>query len=193
MPIIKEIPVQIDKEKARQHMRIRSNKSILDTFEEVYRKIHEYAKPKGMYFKAPIVAQEEDGVTIENKRLFSRHLAESTKDNRYLYPYVITCGMELEEYYQKADDLMEQFMIDGMSALVLEMTTDYIADQIKKEEQIENLAYHIPGALNDWDMEEQIKIFDLFEDVEKEIGVTLSESYIMRPSKSVSGVYYEQG
>jgi hypothetical protein len=42
-----------------------------------------------------------------------------------------------------------------------------------------------------WPIEQQRSLFALFGDVEALIGVALTESYLMLPTKSVSGVYFE--
>ena len=54
-----------------------------------------------------------------------------------------------------------------------------------------NIEYEIPGSLEGWDLKDQGILFDLVGDVERTIGVRLSESSIMYPSKTVSGLYYE--
>ena len=48
-----------------------------------------------------------------------------------------------------------------------------------------------PGSLPDWPITEQAKLFSLLGDVKALIGVTLTESMLMLPTKSVSGVYFE--
>ena len=43
-----------------------------------------------------------------------------------------------------------------------------------------------PGSLADWPMREQRPLFGLLGDTDAAIGVELMESYLMRPTKSVS-------
>jgi predicted transcriptional regulator len=47
-----------------------------------------------------------------------------------------------------------------------------------------------PGSLKDWPIEEQRALFAILGDVEGSIGVRLSESLVMIPSKSLSGIYF---
>jgi hypothetical protein len=47
-----------------------------------------------------------------------------------------------------------------------------------------------PGSLENWPISEQKPLFSLFGDVEKLIGVRLSDSFLMFPIKSVSGIYF---
>ena len=47
-----------------------------------------------------------------------------------------------------------------------------------------------PGSLADWPITQQQQLFSLFGDVEAKIGVRLTDSFLMLPMKSVSGVYF---
>jgi len=48
-----------------------------------------------------------------------------------------------------------------------------------------------PGSLADFPISEQVKLFSLIDSPTKYIGVELSDSYLMRPLKSVSGIIFE--
>ena len=47
-----------------------------------------------------------------------------------------------------------------------------------------------PGSLEDWPISEQRQLFSILGDVESLIGVRLTDSFLMLPIKSVSGVYF---
>jgi hypothetical protein len=47
-----------------------------------------------------------------------------------------------------------------------------------------------PGSLNDWPLEQQRVLFSLFPNATELIGIRLSNSFVMHPIKSVSGIYY---
>ena len=47
-----------------------------------------------------------------------------------------------------------------------------------------------PGSLQDWPITQQSELFRVLGDVESEIGVRLTESYLMLPMKSVSGLCF---
>jgi hypothetical protein len=47
-----------------------------------------------------------------------------------------------------------------------------------------------PGSLEDWPITEQPKLFSLFGDTEKSIGVKLTASLLMIPRKSISGILF---
>ena len=47
-----------------------------------------------------------------------------------------------------------------------------------------------PGSLADWPLEEQTPLFKILGDTEAAIGVRLTESLLMIPTKSISGIFF---
>jgi len=47
-----------------------------------------------------------------------------------------------------------------------------------------------PGSLESWPITQQKELFSLFGNVEELIGVKLTDSCVMFPLKSVSGIYF---
>ena len=81
------------------------------------------------------------------------------------------------------------FIMDAIGSVAVENTVERFqklhADTYKKRLQYVSLRFS-PGYC-DWPIEEQKKIFSLFED--DQINVRLSESCLMSPRKSISGVF----
>ena len=46
------------------------------------------------------------------------------------------------------------------------------------------------GDVDLWPITEQSKLFDLIGDVQRDVGVTLTESCLMVPTKSLSGLFF---
>ena len=49
-----------------------------------------------------------------------------------------------------------------------------------------------PGSLADWPINEQKPLFELLGDVEKLVGVNLTDSFLMSPIKTVSGFRFSK-
>ena len=47
-----------------------------------------------------------------------------------------------------------------------------------------------PGSLEDWPIQEQLPLFALLGEAPAAIGVRLTESLLMLPGKSVSGIFF---
>jgi len=61
---------------------------------------------------------------------------------------------------------------------------------LKRHFGLVQLSRMSPGSLKDWPVTEQSPFFSLFGNVEELIGVTLTESMLMIPRKSISGIFF---
>ncbi len=61
---------------------------------------------------------------------------------------------------------------------------------LKSKFALEKISSMAPGSLADWPIEEQGPLFKLLGDVETSIGVQLTDSLLMLPAKSISGIFF---
>jgi hypothetical protein len=105
--------------------------------------------------------------------------------------FICTCGQEYEAYQQhlKAEnDMVRVFIADALGSVIAEKCADEMEKNL--QESIEKLGWHhtnrfSPGYCG-WHVSQQQKLFPLFEG--KTCGVRLTESSLMLPIKSVSGI-----
>ena len=105
--------------------------------------------------------------------------------------FICTCGQEYEAYQQhlKAEnDMVLVFIADALGSVIAEKCADEMEKNL--QESIEKLGWHhtnrfSPGYCG-WHVSQQQKLFPLFEG--KTCGVRLTESSLMLPIKSVSGI-----
>ncbi|SHE95989.1 vitamin B12 dependent-methionine synthase activation domain-containing protein [Alkalibacter saccharofermentans] len=187
--LVDKLPFYLDEDMLIEKLKLRKRKGMNEKLNKLMKKALKIAKPKGAYFETEIESRTENSVKIKGEVFNSRELAKATEKNQKLYPYIITCGKEIEEALIKTEDILEKYILDGIINSILDCATICISKDLKERYQIANLSYHIPGALNDWPIEDQQKLFKIFGDVAEKIGVELSESNVMKPGKSVSGVY----
>ena len=120
----------------------------------------------------------------------------------------MSCGFgadELAKQYEADLDDYNSIMTKALADRLAEACTEYLHEKVRKEywgyaqtETLDNDALikekyvgirPAPGYPACPDHLEKRKLFDLL-DVEKEIGVTLTESYAMFPAASVSGWFF---
>ena len=70
---------------------------------------------------------------------------------------------------------------------------DWLAGHIRHEYGLAGAAHMNPGELPDWPIGEQAPLFSLFGGHEKDIGVELTPSGVMKPVKSRSGIIFPNG
>ena len=105
--------------------------------------------------------------------------------------FVCTAGTEFEEWQQQLknrDDMVRVFIADALGSVVAEKCADVMENHV--QQSIEKLGWHhtnrfSPGYCG-WHVSEQQLLFPLFEG--QTCGVRLTDSSLMVPIKSVSGI-----
>ena len=105
--------------------------------------------------------------------------------------FICTAGMEYEAWQQqlkKKDDMVDVFIADTLGSVIAEKCADVMEERL--QQSIDKLGWHhtnrfSPGYCG-WDVSEQQLLFPLFEG--QTCGVRLTDSSLMVPIKSVSGI-----
>jgi len=105
--------------------------------------------------------------------------------------FVCTAGEKISRYTRQLmdeGDLMKGYVVDVLANVVVEAAMDKIQSNLEAE--MAKIGLNItnrysPGYCN-WDIAEQKKLFTVFP--ENYLDITLSESCLMIPVKSVSGI-----
>jgi hypothetical protein len=147
-------------------------------------------RPKALYADCPVDPAGDDAVEICGVRFVSKLLCRNLDKVGRVFPYVATCGRELEEATLLDDDFMTPYIWDAIKADALQAAIRYLQYQLTARYRFPKLAQMNPGSLQDWPLEQQKPLFSVLGDVEAAIGVRLSEDCLMIPVKSVSGIQF---
>jgi cobalamin-dependent methionine synthase I len=81
---------------------------------------------------------------------------------------------------------------DAFKYRALDAATTYVCEYVRKEYGIRRLASMNPGSgdVDVWPIDQQQELFAVLGDTEQLIGVSLTESHLMIPDKSVSGIFF---
>ncbi len=153
-------------------------------------KTRETACAKALYGAADVTHADEDGACVAGVRMRSRILAVNLADQKLAVPYVCTCGRELHELSLGNPDPMERYFQDALNEMVLHLAINQLREQIKEEFGLNPLYAMSPGSLADWPLPAQGPLFEALGDVRAEIGVELTQDFLMVPIKSVSGIFF---
>lgn len=121
-------------------------------------------------------------------RIIARQLRGS---QRYVF-FVATAGKEFEEFQhalQAEGNMVKVFIADAIGSVIAEKTADRMEEELQR--LLGATGWHhtnrfSPGYCG-WLVSEQQRLFPLFPE-QPPCGVTLTESSLMTPIKSVSGV-----
>jgi hypothetical protein len=120
-------------------------------------------------------------------RLMPRNLAKVHR----AFPYVVTCGTELDALGQTLDDIVQGWWLDTIKEMVLAQANRHLDRHLTQVVGLGHFSVMNPGSLPDWPVGEQHKLFSLIGNVEALIGVRLTESSLMLPTKTVSGLAFQ--
>jgi len=186
MEKLEQISLGLDIEEVKDALRARDGALI--------QALLEVAKPlisaQAVYRVCYIEGKLEDAVIIDGIRFASRILTKNLEKVGRVFPYVITIGAGLEQKADASKDLLEKYYLDQIGNIALSKARKHLEDCLRSKFALEGLSYMSPGSLADWPIEEQQPLFSILKEAEASIGVRLTESLLMIPRKSVSGIYF---
>jgi hypothetical protein len=156
---------------------------------ELWQEARPLLHPRAFFRPAFIESKGEEEVGIEGRLFHSRILRKNLEPVEKVFPYVLTVGLELETQAAGSDPL-HRYYLETLADMSLGAAADALDRRLRKQFGFETLASMSPGSLEDWPITEQVPLFRLLGKVESEIGVRLTESLLMLPRKSISGIFF---
>ena len=161
---------------------------------EVYSKLSEYSTPEGGFIvldnpELDLLSNQTTvgGVTFFTDRTVTRMLRKSEK----LAFFLCTAGPGMETWAKELNgnaDPVTGFVVDAFGSGVTEAASVKLHEIVKggaEEDNHKVTNRYSPGYCN-WPVKDQQKLFSFFP--ENFCGITLSETSMMNPIKSISGV-----
>jgi hypothetical protein len=99
-------------------------------------------------------------------------------------------GDNLEEPVKACEDLLDRHCLYLAGNVALHTARGHLEDHLRFTYALDRISYIGPGSPKDWPIENQKPLFSTLDDVEGHIGVKLEENCLMRPIKSLSGIYF---
>jgi hypothetical protein len=150
------------------------------------------ARPKALYAEAFVEGRGQDTVRIGAVTFTSRMLRHNLDTVERVFPYVATCGHELDGVRLPAGDVLVQFWWDTIKSEVLSAARAHLLAHLTERFRLGRTARMSPGSgdADVWPIEQQPLLFTLLGGVTPHIGVVLTESCLMIPNKTVSGILF---
>jgi hypothetical protein len=191
MKVLQDIPFELTEEHVLRALKMgRKNPSLEKTVSTLLDDARRVARPKALYKVSYVDERDGNTVVIDGVRFESGILRKNLEGAERVFPYVATAGRELDTLPVPADDYMCIFCLDAIKELILESAYHFLERHILDTYSPGTMAHMNPGSLSDWPVSQQPVLFSLFPDVEELVGVTLTQSFLMNPIKSVSGIYF---
>ncbi len=192
MEILDNIPFKLDIDSLLSCLHIDKESEDAKDIQDLVETVAPIAKPKAVYKVSYIQFKDYDTVKIGGVIFSSRVLRVNLDKVERVFSYIATCGRELDEIISPSDDFIRQFWLDTIKGMVLETGVKYLKGYLKRKYALGDTSSMAPGAGGQdlWPIEQQKQLFSLFGNVEDLIGVKLTDSFLMIPNKSVSGLCF---
>jgi len=148
------------------------------------------ARPRALYLSSFISGRGDDFVEIEGLRFESRVLRVNLDKTYRVFPYLATCGQELQEWADRQEDMVLNYWAEIIKEQALRSAIQAVHEHLVSHYQPGETASMSPGSLADWPITQQQVLFQLFGQHANAIGVCLTDSMLMIPTKSVSGIRF---
>ena len=190
MEILSSIPARLEADEIGRLLRLRPDRAGQSLLDELIGLAGPLIHLRAIYDISYVGKKDEDGVEVAGVFFQSRVLRRNLDRVQKVFPYIMTIGPELEQAAASLGDLLKQYYLEEIANFVLEEGASWLAEKLKNRWGFPVLSNMSPGSLEDWPITEQGKLFLLFGDTEKTIGVRLTDRYLMLPRKSLSGILF---
>lgn len=192
MEALIDIPFELDTVAILKTVHVEADSADGQTVRELIDQARRIGKPKALCREAFIEAKGTETVTIDGVTFTSRMLCANLDKVERVFPFVATCGCEMDTVNLPAGDFLAEFWWDAIKAVLLQCATKHLSTYLKRRFALEKTASMSPGSgdATVWSIEQQRELFALLGDVEAQIGVELTDSFLMKPNKTVSGIHF---
>ena len=187
-----DIPFELDGVSIARTVHVEPDSPDGQTLRELIAKARQIARTKVMYREAFIDGKGADTITVDGVTFTSRMLRVNLDRVERVFPFVATCGHEMDTVTLPAGDLLAEFWWDAIKAVLLGCAIRHLNEHLKRRFALGRTASMSPGSgdVDVWPIEQQRELFALLGDVKGQIGVELTESFLMKPNKTVSGIHF---
>jgi hypothetical protein len=162
--------------------------------DEIFNKLHNYKDITGGYKVLPVehLNVKEGRLVLNNVELkLERKVCTYLRKSEYIALFVCTAGgifANTDRRFNSCGDMLEAYIADAIGSLTVEKAMDGIQSQLEKtmsEQGLRMTNRYSPGYCN-WSVSGQKELFALLG--ETPVPVSLTETCLMTPVKSVSGL-----
>lgn len=182
-------------EKDRNKLMSLANEEFADELEEMIDEALPLADPLVLFGVCPVAADSEQ-VSVNGVIIPSQLAFDKLSGKNRCFPYICTCGPALEAWSQQyAGDLLAEYWADEIKKYFLMRIRVELTNFVKEHYKTGgHLASLNPGSIAAWPISGQTELFAILggrDFVQQQIGVIYTDSFLMLPSKSVSGIAFE--
>jgi hypothetical protein len=149
------------------------------------------ARPKAIFRQCLVELAGPDLVAIDGVEFRSRVLRVNLEKASRVIVFAASSGMEIETWSEAySSDPVVKYWTETIREAALVSASERFQKAIAENLGFGKTSTMSPGSLEDWPITQQKPLFSLLGDTEAAIGLSLTDSFLMLPRKSVSGILF---
>ena len=188
--VLDDIPFDLDLNALARRARVGTDSEQIGELQRLAEDARAIARPKAIYKVGFVDERGDDHVVIDGHKFTSRILRVNLEQAHRVFLYVATCGTEIADWANSLDDLLQQYWAETIQVMALGAASQALSRHMNECYRLGKTSHMSPGSLGEWPLSQQRPLFASLGDVDGAIGVRLSESLLMIPAKSVSGLRF---
>lgn len=192
LEVFDAIPFQPELQDFARRIRLATYPYLEASARELFARAAGAIRPKALLAECGVEGRDGAAVRFGGARFHSSVLSANLAGVERVFPYIATCGREADESGLRGDDLLSMFWLDALKEMALHRAIEHLGSRLSARCGPDRLCSMNPGSGDAglWPIEQQKPLFSIFGDACHRIGVTLTDSYLMIPNKTVSGIYF---
>ena len=182
-----DFPFRIDSEKLFKRLHVRAGTEDAADLSRLVEEALLIGRPRAIYGAIEIEVAGQDEVLLGGVAMESRVLKVNLENVNVAYPFICTCGQELQEWSDRITDVIWKYWADGIKEAALYEAMDALQNKLHDRYNPGHLSTMSPGSLESWPISQQQPLFRLLGNPQE---VRLTDSFLMVPNKSVSGISF---
>lgn len=192
METFTSIPFSLDSVTLMARARVKPGSKDEKEFRSLVELARKAGRPKAGYCVSFVEARDTDTVRIGGVVFESRTLSRNLESAERVFPLLATCGHEMDQVFPAPSDMVKEFWWDTIKASLLNAANEFLNEHLHRRFRLGKTATMRPGSgdATVWPIQQQRGLFSLLGDTEGELGVRLTESCLMVPNKTISGILF---
>lgn len=169
---------------------LKIDRELEEEFSDIYAACIAIAQPKAI-FCLESVTHGKTSTIIGSEEFSSQIMRINMQSIGRAFPYAVSCGRELYDLAYSESDPLLHWWIDSFAQYAMRAVDKAMTSALVQKYRLGHTARMNPGSLPDFPITCQHSLFHLLGDGPQRIGLELTDSCLMLPYKSVSGIIYE--
>lgn len=187
MYMVNNLDLKINKKEVLRYLKVAKTDHATDALiDECVKEIYQIASPKAVYLESSIEFLEDDTVRFDFMTVKSHSITVNLKKCKRAYVFSATLGIEIDRAIEKYSKILQSkaSVYHAVGSVLIEAFCNYVNETLVAD--LKATRRFSPGY-GDLSLDCQRDILRAL-DAERKIGIILSDSLLMSPSKSVTAI-----